>query len=106
MTVHHDPQQHSPADDAQAFANLGTPPEVAQASPVPPETDALRADPTPMTPAEPRRERRRGISGLWDTIAYSVQWLIYTVFGAAQLDRDVDPIEQLKRRYGREERKF
>jgi len=107
MTVHHEPQ-HTPVPDEQAreFANLGTPPQAAQVSPVPAETDALRAQPTPTTPIEPARERRRGLLGLWDTLAYSVQWLIYTVFGAAELDRDVDPIEQLKRRYGREQRKF
>ncbi|MDO9486670.1 MAG: hypothetical protein Q7K25_11495 [Actinomycetota bacterium] len=75
-------------------------------NPITPESEALRAQPTPNAPYEPARERRHGFMGLVDSIAYYWQWTLLSVFGAAQLSREVDPIEQLKRRYGREPRKY
>jgi hypothetical protein len=38
---------------------------------------------------------------LADALAYWSRWLLLQLFGPATQDRESDPIEQLKRRYGR-----
>ena len=38
------------------------------------------------------------------SVAYWVQWLGLTLFGPAQQDSEHDPIEILKRKYGRDSR--
>lgn len=47
---------------------------------------------------EPVRPRRLTP---WSFVAYWTQWLALTLFGPAQLDAAHDPVEVLKRRYGR-----
>ena len=50
--------------------------------------------------------RRGGLRGAWDTLAYWVQFAGLWVYGAADQPRASDPIERLKRKYGRPGRKF
>lgn len=102
------PEHQSPADshEQNPLEYLGTPVEMRAVNPIPPESDALRAQETPTAPYEPPRPRRHGFMGLLDSIAYRAQLVVLTVFGAAELSREVDPIEQLKRRYGRDEREY
>ena len=47
---------------------------------------------------------RSGAIGVWNAIAYYVQYGLLFVFGAGSQSRTADPIEKLKRRYGREDR--
>ncbi len=94
------------SDDQNPLANLGTPAEMRSVNPIPPETEALRAQEIPSAPIEPRRQRRHGLAGLMDSIAYYVQWTLLSIFATAELSREKDPIEQLRRRYGREPRKY
>ena len=42
------------------------------------------------------------ISRVVDSLAYRIQWLGLTLFGPAQQDSEHDPIEILKRKYGRD----
>lgn len=44
---------------------------------------------------------RTGLIGVWNTIAYYVQYAMLFVWGSASQTRATDPIERLKRRYGR-----
>jgi len=94
------------SQEQNPLAHLGTPAEMQSVNPIPPEEEALRAQETPTAPYEPPRPRRRGFVGLLDSIAYRAQLAVLSVFGAAELSREVDPIEQLKRRYGRVEREY
>jgi hypothetical protein len=36
-----------------------------------------------------------------DSMEYWVKWTLLSLYGPASQDRDTDPIEQLKREYGR-----
>jgi len=36
-----------------------------------------------------------------DSVEYWVKWTLISVYGPATQDRETDPIEQLKREYGR-----
>lgn len=44
---------------------------------------------------------RTGLMGAWNTVAYYVQYGLLFVWGAGSQSRAADPIEKLKRRYGR-----
>lgn len=92
---------------------LGTPPQVRDGRPaLYPEHAALdlqarrhpeiRADFGPEDGKPPAT--RHGLVGLWNTIAYGVQYAILFVWGAGEQSRTADPIEKLKRRYGRPQR--
>lgn len=37
---------------------------------------------------------------IWHELAYWTQWLALNLFGPATQDRESDPLEQLKRKYG------
>jgi hypothetical protein len=37
---------------------------------------------------------------IWHEIAYWSQWIALSLFGPATQDRESDPVEQLKRKYG------
>ncbi len=104
MSAHHDQDRPATPQEPHPLAHLGTPAEMRSANPIPPETQGLRAQEIPKAPYEPPRPRRHGFAGFIDSIAYRVQWAMLSVFGAAELSREKDPIEQLKRRYGRQER--
>lgn len=106
MALQPDHDTNAKPEEPNPLEHLGTPAEMRTVNPITPESEALRAQPTPNAPYEPARERRHGFMGLVDSIAYYWQWTLLSVFGAAQLSREVDPIEQLKRRYGREPRKY
>lgn len=101
-----DPTPQQDPSEQHPLAHLGTPEEMRSVNPVPPEADALRAQEMPKAPVDPPRPRRHGLAGLYDSIAYSFQYAVYSIFGAAELSRERDPIEQLRRRYGREPRKY
>ncbi|MDP2013945.1 MAG: hypothetical protein Q8L05_06940 [Actinomycetota bacterium] len=101
-----EPAPDSSFDDPNPLANLGTPAEMRSVNPVTAEDEALRAEDIPKAPIEPKRERRHGIAGLRDSVAYVFQWTTLSVWGTAELTRDKDPIEQLKRRFGRKPRKY
>lgn len=105
MSVHPDQSNPSKFEQENPLAHMGTPAEMRTVNPIPPETQALRAQSMPKAPFEPVRARRHGLMGLMDSIAYRFQLVILSAFGAAELSREKDPIEQLKRRYGRAERK-
>ena len=106
MTLHseHDAAITRTTDNPLTY--LGTPVEMRTANPIPPESSSLREQGTPKMPYQPMRPRRHGFKGFLDSIAYAFQWTILSLFGAAELSREKDPIEQLKRRYGREPRKY
>jgi len=100
-------------DDTSGIEQLGTPKEVRDARPaLYPEHEALDAQaqvhPEVRADAGPddsvRQPRRRGLAGAWDSLAYGVQWLLLSVFGTGEQSRRADPIEKLRRRYGRPER--
>ncbi|MDO8731409.1 MAG: hypothetical protein Q7L55_02395 [Actinomycetota bacterium] len=104
MTLHHDQEANASLEEHNPLADLGTPAEMRSVNQIPPEDEALRAQGTPTAPYEFARQRRHGFKGLRDSVAYYPQWAMLSVFGTAELSREVDPIEQLKRRYGRAER--
>jgi hypothetical protein len=99
--------------DPGGLEELGTPREVRESRPaLYPEHAALdkqarahpevRADYGPDDSKPPAR--RGGLIGLWNSIAYGVQYAMLFVWGAGEQSRRADPIEKLKRRYGREQR--
>lgn len=59
----------------------------------------------PVTPDE-FVGRRSGLRGVWDSLAYWVQVAGLSVYGPASQPRASDPIERLKRKYGRPARKY
>ncbi len=100
-------------DVPTGIEQLGTPKDERDARPaLYPEHEALdaQAEKHPEILADPgpddtvRQPRRHGLAGAWDTVAYGVQWLLLSVWGAGQQSRKADPIEKLRRRYGRPER--
>ena len=106
MTLHSEHDSEATSTEVNPLAHLGTPAEMRTANPIPEEDSRLRAQGTPETPYQRMRPRRHGFQGVLDSIAYSFQWTVLSLFGAAELSREKDPIEQLKRRYGREPRKY
>lgn len=101
--------------DLGSIEQLGTPPEVRNARPqIPPSeiVDAARAAHTVgQVPAmEPwdaiRVGRRRGFRGFLDSIEYRWLLLLLSLYGPARQTREADPIEQLKRKYGRPPSKY
>ncbi|MDO8308677.1 MAG: hypothetical protein Q7V58_10030 [Actinomycetota bacterium] len=50
--------------------------------------------------------RRRGLRGLWSSLAYWVQLAGLSLYGPASQPRASDPIERLKKKYGRPARKY
>lgn len=59
----------------------------------------------PVTPDE-FVGRRRGLRGLWSSLAYWVQLAGLSLYGPASQPRASDPIERLKKKYGRPARKY
>lgn len=88
-----------PAEDESGLEGLGTPPDLRAPQPEAP------APPTPVPLPEPA-PRRRGFLGLMDSIAYGLQLFALSVWGTAEQPRESDPIERLKRKYGRSPRKY
>jgi hypothetical protein len=95
------------ASDEGDLARLGTPPEQRR-----PATSGPRPGPVPREVADPhgatdpitRDEyvgRRHGLAGLWGSIAYWVQYVGLSIYGPAAQSEAADPIERLKRKYGR-----
>lgn len=100
-------------DETAHLEELGTPKEVRDARPaLYPEHAALdeqgrrhpevRADYGPDDTVAPAP--RSGATGVWNTIAYYFQYAVLFVWGAGSQSRTADPIQRLKRRYGREEK--
>lgn len=88
-------------EDHSHIHQLGTPADIRAAQPVEepsPARDAL--DPHTIGDSE-WRERRHGLAGVWDSIAYRVQLALLSIYGPGEQTRAADPIERLKRKYGR-----
>jgi hypothetical protein len=84
---------------------LGTPENLrAQYPPTDPAPIQSALDPHKIDASE-SHERRRGLAGAWDSIAYHAQLVLLSIYGAGQTTREADPIERLKRKYGRAPRK-
>lgn len=91
-------------EDHSQRHQLGTPADIRAAQPVEQPAPAQETlDPHKVDESE-WRERRHGIAGLWDAIAYRVQLILLSVYGAGEQTREADPIERLKRKYGRAQR--
>ena len=88
-----------PAEQQPGLDQLGTPEHLR--APQPEEV-------APTAPAEPLapEPRRHGFRGFLDTIAYGVKYALLSVFGAGEQPRESDPIERLRRKYGRPPRKY
>ncbi len=102
-------QQHD-EQDTGGLEGLGTPEAEREARPaLYPEHEALDKQaathpeilathgPDDSVPVAPRT----GIAGLWNAIAFWAQYAVLFVWGAGSQSRAADPIERLKRRYGR-----
>lgn len=50
--------------------------------------------------------RRGGVRGLWGSLAYWFQLAALSIWGPAPQRKGADPIERLKRKYGRPGRRF
>jgi hypothetical protein len=89
---------------------LGTPPEKRTsqvAGPRTPKADASVRDPhgaTDPVTADEYVGRRRGLGGLLDSIAYGFQLAVLSIYGPADQSGSADPVERLKRKYGRSSR--
>lgn len=79
-----------------------------------PHAERAPADPAVVDPhgatdaisAEEYVGRRGGIRGLWDSLAYGVQLAALSVYGPAPQSASADPVERLKRKYGRTSRRL
>lgn len=99
-------------DETTGLEELGTPKDVRDARPaLYPEHAVLdeearkhpeiRAEYGPDDTAGPAP--KTGATGVWNTIAYHFQYAVLFVWGAASQSNSADPIQKLKRRYGRED---
>lgn len=88
-----------PADQQPGLDQLGTPEDLRA-----PQPEVSSPQPV-QEPAAPE-PRRRGFRGFLDTIAYGTKYALLSVFGAGEQPRESDPIERLKRKYGRPPRKY
>jgi len=93
--------------DDGGLDSLGTP-EAARRPAVP----HGRRQPAPREVADPHGAtdpissdeyvgRRGGLAGGWDSLAYWVQFAALSIYGPAAQSESADPIERLKRKYGR-----
>jgi hypothetical protein len=91
--------------------DLGTPADIrAPRDPQPTEpVDPSIADPHGATDPISRDEyvgRRGGLVGVWDSIAYWVQYALLSTYGTADQSEEADPVQRLKRKYGRPESRY
>ncbi|MFA7323424.1 MAG: hypothetical protein WC005_03610 [Candidatus Nanopelagicales bacterium] len=110
------PQQGTAAPaDLGGLEQLGTPPEIRNSRPQIPASDAAfvarvvgtAGHVSAMEPWDAHPVgRRHGLRGFLDSIMYRWQLLLLSVYGPAEQTRQADPIEQLKRKYGRLPREY
>lgn len=99
-------------DDDRSLDELGTPADIratAQPQPAAAPQDSRVTDPHGASDAISGEEyvgRREGLQGLWDSLAYRVQLIGLSVYGPAPQSADTDPVQRLKRKYGRVARSY
>jgi hypothetical protein len=54
----------------------------------------------PITPSE-YVGRRHGVQGVWDSVAYWTQFVLLSAYGPASQSEFSDPVQRLRRKYGR-----
>lgn len=85
---------------------LGTPEAEREARPALYPDDAELDDHVHSPVHDARRQSAPRRHGPWASVAYWAQWVGLQVYGPASQTSAQDPIEELKRRYGRHERQF
>lgn len=99
-------------DDDKSLDELGTPADIratAQPQPAAAPQYSRVTDPHGASDAISGEEyvgRREGLQGLWDSLAYRVQLIGLSVYGPAPQSADTDPVQRLKRKYGRVARSY
>jgi len=87
--------------------SLGTPADLRAPQP-PIDEPPLQDAPAELT--EPlgdwHANKRHGIAGLWDSIAYGAQFVLLSIYATGDQPEQSDPVEKLRRKYGRPPRKF
>ena len=93
------------ADQPSGLEELGTPPDLRAAQPDRPPAPRKQALDPHKIDSQPKHARKHGLGAAWETLAYWTQYALLSVYGAGQQSRQDDPIERLRRKYGRPPRK-